>query len=148
MGRSIHTNAEDADQYRQVIAFLEGLPAGAVVTWGDISFTADHPYVESWGDITVPDATALGLGWIWEIIPPEEEPETALTIHLHQDRSNGWTPDAISTALQQWADDHAGRGDLRFCGIPGIHVAASQCQRSSGFPPGKVITRFRVCDHS
>src|SRR5687767_3019380 len=94
--------------------WLRSLPVNAVIGWNDPFFdenTPNGPFV----DIEVPPLLEeLEVGWVWTIIPPDDDDRSALHIPLEYDVEGGWSLAHISTALSRWVDDHVGRSDVRF----------------------------------
>lgn len=125
------------------MCWLRALPHAAVVPWGDDHAGEDAPVCVGWVDVIVPPLQAVALmNWVWTVLPPDDEdvdpsdplvivlPEDVDTWERHSDtgpvrltadpqepgwrRRRGWTPTAVSRALEAWTAHHAGRSDVTF----------------------------------
>lgn len=77
-----------------------------------------NPVARSWVDVEVPEILhLLESGWIWTVVDPTDPDDirsVPLRLVVPFDAAEGWTPAAISRALEEWTRAHTGRDDLNF----------------------------------
>ena len=114
--------AEEIDKHQRwasrTIEWIAALPSGSVIGWTSINMTAEEPIASGWVDVEVPEILdLLELGWTWTVVAPTDPDvslEDPLALVVPPDTEDGWTPEAVSRALDEWTHAHAGRTDVRF----------------------------------
>lgn len=98
-----------------IAAWFRSLPEEPVVRWTAACLSADEPLASAFVDIEVPALLhELKVGWIWTVVPPDDDRKGALEVPLEYDAEGMWTPNHISDALGRWVRDRTGRKDIRF----------------------------------
>lgn len=106
----------------KIVAWFASLPPEPVIRWTCASLSEEHPVGFNFVDVEVPPLLhELKAGWVWTILPPEEEgPLGALDIPLEYDLEEGWSTIHISGALSRWVADEVGRADVHFSWDPSL----------------------------
>lgn len=113
---------KEGAEYRRWVAriseWMAALPPGGHVGWTSFNLSAESPVASGFIDVEVPEIVhLLETGWIWGVVDTSDSdtaPGVPLTLLVPFDTAEGWTPAAISRALEEWTRAHTGRDDLHF----------------------------------
>lgn len=109
------------------IEWLQMLPEGSQVVWTSPHVSEKEPYAHGWVDVSVPEFEDYdkGMSWTVTIVHPDDPDLTSdgyegLCWALPSDRpmDGGWTTEAITRCLSEWAAENADRPDLYFVWDP------------------------------